>query len=211
MPDEILRTFIAIELDEPLRSAIGRVQGKFKRLAPPGSVKWVAPDGIHLTLKFLGDTPASRLDEIAAALRAACAGCAPFEVSVEGRGCFPNFRRPRVVWVAVRDKGQMLARLQAAVERHVAPLGWPTEARGFSPHLTLGRMAKNASSAEEAAVGQMVEKSVVEQIGVQRVAAVNLIQSDLRPAGAVYTIRASVPLVAEAGLPALGEVKDSLS
>jgi 2'-5' RNA ligase len=194
MPDEILRTFIAIELDEPLRLAIGRVQGKFKRQAPPGSVKWVAPDGIHLTLKFLGDTPASRLSEIEAALRAACAGYMPFECSVEGRGCFPNFRRPRVIWVAVRDKGQMLARLQAAVEKHVAPLGWPTEERGFSPHLTLGRVAKGANGAMEAAIGQMVEKSVVEQIGAQRVTAVNLIQSELHPTGAVYTTLINMPL-----------------
>jgi 2'-5' RNA ligase len=99
------------------------------------------------------------------------------------------------VWVAVRDRGQTLARLQAAVECHVAPLGWPTEERGFSPHLTLGRVSKNASPAEAAAVGQMVEKSVVEGIGVQRVTAVNLIQSDLRPTGAVYTTLVSMPLV----------------
>ena len=69
MPNEVLRTFIAIELDEPLRIAIARVQGKFKRQAPTGSIKWVAPEGIHLTLKFLGDTPAGRVGEIAAALR----------------------------------------------------------------------------------------------------------------------------------------------
>src|SRR5512136_2317736 len=120
MTGETLRTFIAIELEEPLRIAIARVQGKFKRQAPPGSVKWVAPEGIHLTLKFLGDTPASRLGEIEAALTAACAGFAPFEFSVEGRGCFPNFRRPRVVWVAVRDKGRTLSLLQAAVEKSIA-------------------------------------------------------------------------------------------
>jgi len=199
MPAEILRTFIAIELEESLRSAISRVQGKFKRLAPPGSVKWVAPEGIHLTLKFLGDTPADRLGEVEAALRAACAGFAPFEFRVEGRGCFPNFRRPRVVWVAVRDQGQTLARLQGAVEKHLAPLGWPTEERGFSPHLTLGRVARDATGAEESAIGQMVEKSVVEQIGTQRVSTVKLIQSELRPGGAVYTTLASVPLVAPAG------------
>ena len=88
----------------------------------------------------------------------------------------------------------MLARLHAAVERYVAPLGWPTEDRGFSPHLTLGRVARGVSPAAEAAVGQMVERSVVEQIGAQRVTAVNLIASDLRPAGAVYTTLVSVPL-----------------
>jgi len=196
MVDEILRTFIAIELDEPLRLAIGRVQTKFRRQAPPGSVKWVAPDGIHLTLKFLGDTPASRVPAIAAALRAACASTQPFEFAVEGRGCFPNFRRPRVVWVAVRDRGQMLARLQDAIEQHVAPLGWPTEARGFSPHLTLGRVAPYADVTAQAAVGQMVERAVVEQIGGQRVTTVSLIRSDLQPAGALYTPLVHVALIA---------------
>jgi RNA 2',3'-cyclic 3'-phosphodiesterase len=195
MSEEILRTFIAIELDERLRLAIKRVQDKFKRQAPPDSVRWVAPDGIHLTLKFLGDTPRSRIPEIEAALRRACAAFAPFEFSVEGRGCFPNYRRPRVIWVAVRDQGQSLARLNQAVEREVAPLGWPSEDRAFSPHLTLGRVTRNADSRAEQAVGQMVEKSVVEQIGLQRVTAVNLIMSDLRPNGAVYSRLLSVELL----------------
>lgn len=192
MPEDILRTFIAIELDEPLLIAIGRVQGKLKRQTPPGSVKWVASDGIHLTLKFLGDTPAGRVPEIVAALETACTGVQPFEISVEGRGCFPNFRRPRVIWVAVRERSGALARLQAAVERHVAPLGWPTEERAFSPHLTLGRVNRNAGPAMEAAVGATVEKLVVEQIGAQQVTAVHLIKSDLQPTGAVYTTLATV-------------------
>jgi RNA 2',3'-cyclic 3'-phosphodiesterase len=194
MPDAILRTFIAIELDETLLSAIERVQGKFKRQSPPGSVKWVAADGIHLTLKFLGDTPEGRLPAIEQAMRHACQGFTAFEVGVEGRGCFPNIRRPRVIWVAVRDPGQTLARLQASEERHVAPLGFPTEERGFSPHLTLGRVSRNANPATEAAIGQMVEQAVVEQIGVQKVTAVSLIMSDLRPTGALYTSLFAVPL-----------------
>ena len=194
MPDEILRTFIAIELDETVHIAIGRVQGKFKRVAPPGGVKWVAPDSIHLTLKFLGDTPRSRIPQVEAALQAASAAFAPFEFLVEGRGCFPNFHRPRVIWVAVRDKGQTLLRLQSEIERYVAPLGWPAEERGFSPHLTLGRVAKGADRATEEEIGQIVERSVVEQIGIQRVTAISLIQSDLRPTGPVYTRLLSVPL-----------------
>ncbi|OQA37755.1 MAG: 2',5' RNA ligase family [Chloroflexi bacterium ADurb.Bin325] len=194
MPDPILRTFIAIELDEPLRVALATVQNRFKRQAPPGSVRWVAPEGIHLTLKFLGDTPAGRAAEIAAALARACEGVPPFELIVEGRGCFPNTRRPRVIWAAVRSNGPWLAKLQAAVERYIAPLGWPTEERSFSPHLTLGRVARGAGPAAEAALGQMVERAVVEQIGVQRVTAVSFIKSDLRPAGAVYTTLVSAPL-----------------
>jgi RNA 2',3'-cyclic 3'-phosphodiesterase len=199
MPEEILRTFIAIELDEPLHIALRSVQEKLKRQTPPGSVKWVDPEGMHLTLKFLGDTPASRIPKIEAALRAACTGLEPFEVSVEGRGCFPDFRRPRVIWVAVRTKGARLTRLQEAVERTVAPLGWPTEERPFSPHLTLGRVNKNADARLAAAAGQAVEQTVVELIGVQRVTAVNLIQSDLRPTGAVYSPLLQIPLAAGTG------------
>lgn len=194
MSEEILRTFIAIELDEPLRIALAQVQNKLKRQAPPGSVKWVAADGIHLTLKFLGDTPVSRVPEIEEAIKRACAGFAPFEFSVEGRGCFPNFRRPRVIWVAVRDKGQRLTALRDAIEREVAPLGWPTEEREFSPHLTLGRIARSATPAVQSAVGQVVEGTVVEQIGRQRVTGVSLIRSDLQPTGAVYTILRHIPL-----------------
>ena len=144
MPDESLRTFIAIELDESLRRALQSLQNRLKRQMPPGSVKWVAPEGVHLTLKFLGDTPAARVSEIVAAMRTACTGYGAFDLVVEGRGCFPNFRRPRVVWVAVRDRSQTIGSLQAAIEREVAPLGWPTEERAFTPHLTLGRVSKTA-------------------------------------------------------------------
>lgn len=195
MPELTLRTFIAIDLDQDVRDALGRVQGKFKRQAPEDSVKWVNPEAIHLTLKFLGDTPVTKISKVADALAAACKGIAPFDVSFEGRGCFPNMRRPRVIWVAVRDhSGASLMRLQAAIEQQVSPLGFPTEERGFSPHLTLGRVARNAGPRDEAAIGQMVEKSVVEQIAVQRVAAVHLIKSDLRPTGPIYNQLATVVL-----------------
>jgi 2'-5' RNA ligase len=198
MPDVVFRTFIAIELNERLRGALRNVQDKLKERVPLGSVKWVAPDGIHLTLKFLGDTPASRIPDIEAALKAACVPFQPFDFSVEGRGCFPNFHRPRVVWVAVREKGQTLARLHEALERTVAPLGWPAEERAFSPHLTLGRVAKGADSRTVAAVGAVVEESAVERLGLQTVTAVSLIRSDLRPTGAVYSRLLYVPLVAQA-------------
>src|SRR5512139_253227 len=195
MPEITLRSFMAIELDEAARDGLARVQAKFKKQAPDGSVKWVNPGAIHLTLKFLGDTPVSKIGKVADALASACEGIAPFDVSFEGRGCFPNTRRPRVIWVAVRDlSGSSLARLQAAVEQKVSPLGFPTEERAFSPHLTLGRVARGASPQVEAAIGQMVDKSVVEQIAVQHVTVVHYIKSDLKPIGPVYNQLATVVL-----------------
>ena len=199
MQQEILRTFIAIELDEALHGALRSVQDKLKRQTPPGSVKWLGTDGIHLTLKFLGDTPAVRIHDIETALVASCAGFEPFEFVVEGRGCFPNFRRPRVFWVAVRPQGPGLMRLQTAVERTVAPLGWPTEERSFSPHLTLGRISKSADAHTVTAAGRAVEGTVVEQVGRQQVTAVSLMQSELRPTGAVYSRLLHIPIRPDAG------------
>ena len=195
MPELTLRTFIAIELGETTRDGLARVQAKFRKQAPDRSVKWVDPEAIHLTLKFLGDTSVSKISKVADALALACQGFTPFDVSFEGRGCFPNMRRPRIIWVAVRDlSGSSLVRLQAAVEQKVSPLGFPTEERGFSPHLTLGRVARGASPQAEAAIGQMVEKSLVEQIAVLHVGAVHLIKSDLRPTGPIYNQLATVEL-----------------
>jgi 2'-5' RNA ligase len=95
----------------------------------------------------------------------------------------------------VKDQsGGTLARLQATVERLVSPLGFPTEERDFSPHLTLGRIARNVSPAAEAAVGKLVQDSVLEQIARQRVTAVSLIKSDLRPTGPVYYTLATANL-----------------
>ncbi len=128
----------------------------------------------------------------------ACEGIPPFEFTVEGRGCFPNTRRPQV-WVAVRSRGPWLAK----PENGRALCGAARLARGGTqllPHLTLGRVARSANPAAETAVGRMVEQAVVEQIGTQRVTAVSLIKSDLRPTGAVYTTLVTVPLEEEMGL-----------
>ncbi len=200
MPEFSLRTFIAIELDPAMLASLGRLQETYRKVTPHGSVKWVEPEGIHLTLKFLGDTPPERARAIREALQRAAAGIAPFTITAEGRGCFPNFRRPRVIWVAVRSPGNALAELQSAVEREVSPLGWPPEERGFSPHLTLGRISRYAGPENVATVGQAVERSVVEVLGSQEVRQVSLIRSDLRPSGAVYTPLANIPL----GNPAAG-------
>jgi len=189
-----IRTFIAIELDEAMREALAAVQDELQAAAPPRSVRWVRPEGIHLTLKFLGDTPVARLEEIKQALAAAAAEVAPFSFTVEGLGCFPNPRRPRVIWVGVKEPTGTLAALWRAVEAHVAPLGWPTEKRGFQPHLTLGRVQRRVTSADRRALGELVEKSDVGQLGSITVRAVSFIRSELKPTGAVYTRLAEAEL-----------------
>ena len=191
---QVLRTFIAIELDKAMREALAAVQDELRKAVPPGSVRWVRPEGIHLTLKFLGDTPVARLEEIKRALAAAAAEVAPFSFTVEGLGCFPNPRRPRVIWVGVEEPTGALEALWRAVEAHVAPLGWPTEERGFHPHLTLGRVQRRVTSADRRAIGELVERSDVGRLGNIAVSAVSFIRSELKPTGAVYTTLAEAHL-----------------
>jgi 2'-5' RNA ligase len=193
---ESVRTFIAIELDPDMLAQVSRLQSRLKDDVLPGFVRWVRPEGIHLTLKFLGDVPADKLDDIAEALRTTSAAHAPFSLHIAGMGCFPSPRRPRVVWIGVDEPSGTLERLYYGIERALAPLGFPPEQRRFSPHLTLGRVKRGRSAGELEALGEYVTRARV-SIGRMEVTAVYLMRSDLRPSGAVYTELAAAPLVSQ--------------
>lgn len=192
-----LRTFIAIELDAELRMNLGRLQDQLRRRVAPRSIRWVRPEGIHLTLKFLGDTPSARVSEVEAALVRAAAGIPCFTVTMGGLGCFPNARRPRVVWVGLQEATGALARLRDAVEAEVSPLGFPTERRQFQPHLTLGRVQRRASTSEVREIGNAVMASPTGTVDEMTVSSVSYIKSDLRPTGAVYTILSEAKLAGD--------------
>ena len=182
-----LRTFIAVELDKELKSNLGALQSRLRGQIAPRSVRWVRPEGIHLTLKFLGDTPSEQVDQVKAALAQAAAEVGPFTFTVGGLGCFPNAHRPRVIWVGLQEPTGALVRLKDAIETQVAPLGFPTEKRRFHPHLTLGRVQRRASKSEAREIGEVVAASDLGVIDEMDVTAVSYIKSDLQPSGAVYT------------------------
>jgi 2'-5' RNA ligase len=187
VPTETVRTFIAIELDEDLRRKLASLQDRLRSQMPPRSVRWVRPSGIHLTLKFLGDTPRDQVAEVRAALDRAAGAITPFTLSVVDLGCFPNPRRPRIVWVGIREATGGLVQLRDAVERFVSPLGFPTERRSFHPHLTLGRVQRRATPAEVRRIGQTVTQTLVGEVDELAISGISYIQSELRPSGAVYT------------------------
>ena len=182
-----LRTFIAVELDQELRAKLRDLQRQLDSQMAPRSVRWVRPEGIHLTLKFLGDTPLDRIEAVKDAVSRAADSVRPFTFAVGGLGCFPNTRRPRVVWVGLQEVTGNLSQLKRAVETEVAPLGFPTEKRAFHPHLTLGRVNRRASKSEVREIGEIVASSAIGTLDEMEVAAVSYIQSDLLPNGAVYT------------------------
>lgn len=192
-----LRTFIAVELSEEVKAQLRGLQGHLREQVSPQSVRWVRPEIIHLTLKFLGDTPMAKVEEVKAALSLAAAAARPFRFTVGGIGCFPNSRRPRVIWVGLQEHTGALLQLRDLIEDHAAPLGFPTERRRFHPHLTLGRVHRRATKSEVREIGQVVATSAIGTVCDMAAASVSYFKSDLRPSGAVHTTMFEVGLGAE--------------
>jgi 2'-5' RNA ligase len=188
-PSEQLRLFVAIELEPGVREALARVQDELRKRPLP-SLRWVRPEGIHLTLKFLGETPADLVPAIESALAEAVAGLSPFQVALGPLGTFGG-RRPRVLWVDVTGDVDRLKELQERVERALAPLGVPREERAYSPHLTLARLPPSAAAGpalEEALAAVPPPEAAMEAREV------SLVLSRLQPGGAVYERLADFPL-----------------
>jgi 2'-5' RNA ligase len=184
---EQIRTFVAVELGQPQRAAMDKVQDALKRERAGRYVRWVAPEGIHLTLKFLGGVDASRMAELQAALIEACRGIPPFRLTISGVGAFPNTRRPRVVWVGLEGDTATAAQLAEQIEAAFAKLGFPREERPFSPHLTIGRIKRDSSPSDQQFAGEMVAQAQVGELGEVKARQVSIMKSDLRPTGSIYT------------------------
>jgi 2'-5' RNA ligase len=182
---ERIRTFIAIELPPLVREGLARLQERLNRDRPP--VRWVAPDKIHVTLKFLGEIPAEEVEGVSESAARVAAAAAPFQIEATGVGVFPNPNRPRVVWVGVQGDLDALRSLHACLESDLAACGFPPEGRPFSPHLTMGRVRDRAAPAEVRALGRAVTSLAVPSLGSWRVEHITVIRSDLRPEGPIYT------------------------
>jgi 2'-5' RNA ligase len=182
-----IRLFIAIPLPELLLKRLADVKYRLQGKVPHKSVRWVRSEGIHLTLKFLGDTPREKVSTITEALTVVGRNAPPCMLVAEGLGCFPNLRRPRVLWVGVKEPTGRLETLQKAVEEAMTALGYKPERHGFTPHLTLGRVRRGASRQEEREIAEVIEGTSVDQLAEFTADRFELIRSDLKPTGAEYT------------------------
>ena len=183
-PDSSWRLFIAIELPATLRRRVQDHIDQLKKALPDARASWTREENLHLTLKFLGDTPVNRVEALSQAAARAAAQVSPFEVIIGGCGAFPTRGQPRVLWIGIEDPTGAQNKLYRALEDECARAGFPREARPFHPHLTIARLRQPHGAR------RLVE--LHEEIGFDpvpvNVSDVCLIRSELKSGGSRYTV-----------------------
>ena len=187
----MLRLFVAVELSDEVKRSLGRVQRSLAQFDQ--AVRWVKPEQIHLTLKFLGDTADNRVPELHTAIEQAVTDIEPFDFTTAGTGCFPPRGQVRVVWIGLEEASGVLLTCQQRIDEALADVGVEPEDRPFTPHLTLGRVKFDKTSGR---LREAVTVMKVPSVG-QSVESVTLMMSELTPKGAIHTPLATHPLGAK--------------
>ncbi|MBI4465892.1 MAG: RNA 2',3'-cyclic phosphodiesterase [Acidobacteria bacterium] len=183
-----MRLFVALELSEAVRAALAELVGRLQRTS--ADIRWARPEGMHLTLKFIGEVAAEKLPRLREAL-GQVPRPGPVELDFSGLGYFPSERRPRVLWVGVRASSN-LAELAVQVETTLEPLGIPCEKRAYVPHLTLGRFR---SASRLARLQEEIARLPATEFGRFQAKEFILFESRLSPRGAEYSKLEHFPLV----------------
>ncbi len=181
MPESI-RTFIAFELPEHVLSAIGKIQEDLKSYK--FKIKWIRPESIHLTLKFLGNIDPATVEQIERVLGGTVKSYAPFSIQARGLGVFPGLKRPRVLWIGITGQIDRLIGLQQNLDKDLRAIGFPGDKRPFKGHLTLGRVKGGIDANRIHSVLTKYNEFEAEPFTVGPLI---LYKSDLHPTGAVYT------------------------
>lgn len=177
-----MRAFLAVELPGELRNSLGRIVEELRGCG--ADVRWVRPEAVHLTLKFLGEIQPEQVEEIRVAVQEVAGRHGPFKMEAKALGCFPRLEQPRVVWVGLEGEKWRLEALQRDVENALVQLGFPREERPFKPHLTLGRV--RSPKARHALIQRLKNGEGI-RVGELPVDSVTLFRSELLPSGARYS------------------------
>jgi 2'-5' RNA ligase len=190
---EFNRLFVALAAPEVVKSAIEKAQKEIRRALPDGSVRWTRPDHFHLTLRFLGNVDAHRLDALNEKLQLVCRDFAPMKVRAERIGFFPERGFPRVIWVSVCDNHQHLIHLHRAIQTATLEFTSEPAENEFAGHITLGR-AKRIRRTETDTLNNFAIRMRQRSFGEWTVNSIELFKSDLLPDGAHYTLLTTIPL-----------------
>ena len=187
-----IRAFIAVPIGDRARAALADAAARIRREIPNG-IQWANPAGIHLTLKFLGNIPSSAAGPLLESLTPAAAAHPPFTLELAALGTFPRRRNPRVLWAGVGGDTDALSNLQKSIETALTAIGHPPESRPFQPHLTLGRPRRGLSDTQLSRIAATIS-NIATPSEIWQVSSVELIQSELHPSGARYTVLGSAAL-----------------
>jgi RNA 2',3'-cyclic 3'-phosphodiesterase len=190
---ETFRLFIAVTVPGEVKTEIEKAQAALRRALPKECVRWTKREQFHLTLKFLGNVDAQRVQPLTDAIRAACHGFAALDLSAERIGFFPDLRSPRVVWASVSDRQNQLPLLKSAIETAVRDFTVEESKERFTGHITLGRI-KGLRRAEGEALAGVASGLAARSFGAWAADRIELIRSQLSPSGAQYTTLAAIPL-----------------
>lgn len=180
---EIVRTFVAVEIPFEVKDRAGRLITQLR--ASSAKVKWVAPQHLHWTLKFLGDVDMLEIPKVCSAVQKAVEPFAPFDVEARGAGAFPDLLRPRTVWIGMGEGTEAMVALHDAIDAALAPLGFRGENRRFRPHLTIGRVRQSdADGIDE--LSQLLQAAIDFESGLSTVYEVVVFSSELGPDGPTY-------------------------
>lgn len=187
-----IRTFLAVELPDELKKGLVQCQQHLKKDAP--FPKWVRPEAMHLTVKFLGDINMAQIEPIRESVAKAIGQQVEFSLAVQGLGVFPSLRSPRIIWAGITEGGEQIAALARALDEALEPLGFPGEDREYTPHLTLARVKDHSREVGQALVthGHLAAPWIFGTLPVRQV---GLFQSERKLSGSVYTKLWEVPLV----------------
>ena len=180
-----LRAFIAVELPLEIRQNVQRATSSLRR-DTESLIRWVALENMHLTLKFLGDTPSENVKVLTQLIHAQADSFNSFDIHLSGIGAFPGPERPRVIYIGIQAPAELEA-FQRQVESATRRLGYNAEERVFAPHLTIGRVRQHVSADEQQKIRRLLEASTIDSLGTARVNSVHLYKSDLKPNGPIYT------------------------
>ena len=184
----LLRCFIAIEIPETIKKSIADIIDTLKKSG--SDIKWVPNENIHITLQFLGETEESLIPDIKEALYKILAPYSPFYIKIAGVGCFPSEKRPRVIWVGL-EESQALRNLYKDIATEMVKFGYQKEERGFTPHVTIGRVKSNRNMGE--LLRRLEEFKVADFPGFE-VQNIRLMKSELKPSGAKHYCLAEIPI-----------------
>ena len=190
---EQVRLFVAVTVPEAVKAKMAEAQAALRRVLPDRNVRWARGEQFHLTLRFLGDVEAARVEALGESLRGACRDFGALQLRAQGVGFFPNERYPRVVWVGVRDEAEQLPRLQQVVEAATDAFTTEKKEERFTGHLTLARI-RGIRREEAEALAQVAAGMADRLFGQWTGYRVELMRSELLPQGARHTCLGSFAL-----------------